>query len=212
MVTEARKLTRLLIANRGEIVCRIARSARALSITTLAVYSDADRGARHVRVADEAFHLGGSPAAESYLNIDRIVALALRTGADAVHPGYGFLSENAAFAEACLAAGLLFVGPPPAAIRAMGSKSASKAAMAAVGVPVAPGYHGADQSPARLSSEASRIGFPLIIKASAGGGGKGRRSAWHARPLATIGCSSSATFHAPGTSKSRCSPISTVRS
>jgi 3-methylcrotonyl-CoA carboxylase alpha subunit len=173
MVTEARKLTRLLIANRGEIVCRIARSARALSITTLAVYSDADRGARHVRVADEAFHLGGSPAAESYLNIDRIVALALRTGADAVHPGYGFLSENAAFAEACLAAGLLFVGPPPAAIRAMGSKSASKAAMAAVGVPVAPGYHGADQSPARLSSEASRIGFPLIIKASAGGGGKG---------------------------------------
>ena len=166
-------LRRLLIANRGEIVCRIARTARRLGITTLAVYSDADRNARHVRMADEAYHLGASPAAESYLNIAKIVSLAKRVGADAVHPGYGFLSENAAFAQACVDAGLMFVGPPASAIRAMGSKSASKAAMAAVGVPVAPGYHGDDQSQPRLIAEAQRVGFPLIIKASAGGGGKG---------------------------------------
>jgi 3-methylcrotonyl-CoA carboxylase alpha subunit len=170
---QSRLPRRLLIANRGEIVCRIAQTARRLGIASLAVYSDADRGARHVRVADEAFHLGGAPAAESYLNIGRVVAVALAAGADAVHPGYGFLSENAGFAQACIDAGLAFVGPPPAAIRAMGSKSAAKAAMAAVGVPVAPGYHGDDQSPARLAAEAVRIGFPLIIKASAGGGGKG---------------------------------------
>ena len=137
------------------------------------MYSDADAGARHVRVADEAYHLGPAPAAESYLDIAKIVALARRVGADAVHPGYGFLSENAVFAQACIDAGLIFVGPPASAIRAMGSKSASKAAMAAVGVPVAPGYHGADQSPQGLMAEARRVGFPLIIKASAGGGGKG---------------------------------------
>ena len=166
-------LNRLLIANRGEIACRVARSARGLGITAIAVYSDADRGARHVRLADEAYHLGPAPAAESYLDQRRLIELARRVGADAVHPGYGFLSENADFAQACVDAGLIFVGPPAAAIRAMGSKSASKAAMAAVGVPVAPGYHGADQSAQRLEAEAVRVGFPLIIKASAGGGGKG---------------------------------------
>jgi len=166
-------LRRLLIANRGEIVCRIAQTARRMGIASIAVYSEADAGARHVRLADEAYYLGASPAAESYLDIDKILALAKRVGADAVHPGYGFLSENADFAQACADAGLLFVGPPASAIRAMGSKSASKAAMAAVGVPVAPGYHGDDQSAPRLAAEAARVGFPLIIKASAGGGGKG---------------------------------------
>jgi 3-methylcrotonyl-CoA carboxylase alpha subunit len=167
------EIRRLLIANRGEIVCRIVRTAQRLGITTIAVYSDADRGARHVRLADEAYHLGASPAAESYLDIAKLIALAQRVGADAVHPGYGFLSENADFAQASADAGLIFVGPPATAIRAMGSKSASKAAMAAVGVPVAPGYHGEDQTPERLLDEAQRVGFPLIIKASAGGGGKG---------------------------------------
>jgi 3-methylcrotonyl-CoA carboxylase alpha subunit len=166
-------IRRLLIANRGEIVCRIVRSARRLGVTTLAVYSDADRNAQHVRVADEAYYLGAAPAADSYLNIPKLIELAKRVGADAIHPGYGFLSENAAFAQACVDAGLIFVGPPASAIRSMGSKSASKAAMAAVGVPVAPGYHGSEQSAQRLAEEAARVGFPLIIKASAGGGGKG---------------------------------------
>jgi len=166
-------LRRLLVANRGEIVCRIVRTAQRLGITTIAVYSEADAGARHVRAADEAYFLGPAPAVESYLDIAKIIELARRVGADAVHPGYGFLSENAAFAQACVDAGLIFVGPPASAIRAMGSKSASKAAMAAVGVPVAPGYHGADQSAQGLAAEAGRVGFPLIIKASAGGGGKG---------------------------------------
>jgi len=164
---------RLLIANRGEIVCRIARTARRLGWTVIAVYSDADRGAKHVREADEAYHLGPSPPSQSYLDKQRIIELARRVRAHAVHPGYGFLSENADFAQGCIDAGLIFVGPPPQAIRAMGSKSASKASMAAAGVPVAPGYHGSDQSPAHLAAEAQRIGFPLIIKASAGGGGKG---------------------------------------
>jgi 3-methylcrotonyl-CoA carboxylase alpha subunit len=166
-------IRRLLVANRGEIVCRIARSARRLGVTNIAVYSDADRNAQHVRAADEAYHLGPAAAAMSYLHIDKLIALAKRVGADAVHPGYGFLSENALFAQACQDAGLIFVGPPAAAIKAMGSKSASKAAMAAVGVPVAPGYHGDEQTPQRLAAEAARVGFPLIIKASAGGGGKG---------------------------------------
>jgi 3-methylcrotonyl-CoA carboxylase alpha subunit len=166
-------IRRILVANRGEIVCRIARTARRLGLATIAVYSDADRNAQHVRIADEAYHLGAAPAAASYLNIDKLIALAKRVGADAIHPGYGFLSENAAFAQACVDAGLIFIGPPAAAIKAMGSKSASKAAMAAAGVPVAPGYHGAEQSAQRLIEEAGRVGFPLIIKASAGGGGKG---------------------------------------
>jgi len=166
-------LRRLLIANRGEIVCRIVRTAQRLGVTAIAVYSEADAQARHVRLADEAYYLGPAPAAQSYLDIAKILDTARRAGADAVHPGYGFLSENADFAQACVEAGLIFVGPPASAIRAMGSKSASKAAMAAVGVPVAPGYHGEDQSTARLIAEAERAGFPLIIKASAGGGGKG---------------------------------------
>lgn len=168
-----RRINRLLIANRGEIVCRIAATARRMNITSLAVYSDADRNARHVRMADAAFQLGAAPAAASYLNIERLIEVARAAGADAVHPGYGFLSENAAFAQACLDAGLLFVGPPPSAILAMGSKSASKAAMAAAGVPVAPGYHGAGQSLELLAAEAATLGYPLIVKASAGGGGKG---------------------------------------
>jgi 3-methylcrotonyl-CoA carboxylase alpha subunit len=166
-------IRRLLVANRGEIVCRIARTARRLGVTTIAVYSDADRHAQHVRVADEAYYLGPAPAAMSYLSIDKLIALAKRVGADAIHPGYGFLSENARFAQACQDAGLIFIGPPASAIESMGSKSASKAAMAAVGVPVAPGYHGDEQSVQRLIEEAARVGFPLIIKASAGGGGKG---------------------------------------
>ncbi len=166
-------IRRLLIANRGEIVCRITRTAQRLGITSIAVYSEADRCARHVRTSDEAYYLGPAPAAESYLDIAKILDVAKRVGADAVHPGYGFLSENADFAQACIDTGLIFVGPPAASIRAMGSKSASKAAMAAVGVPVAPGYHGEDQSPQRLHAEAKKAGFPLIFKASAGGGGKG---------------------------------------
>ena len=166
-------IRRLLVANRAEIVCRIVRTARHLGITTIAVYSDADRNAQHVRSADEAYYLGPSPAASSYLDIGKLIALARRVGADAIHPGYGFLSENARFAQACQDAGLIFIGPPASAIESMGSKSASKAAMAAVGVPVAPGYHGDEQSAQRLIAEAARVGFPLIIKASAGGGGKG---------------------------------------
>ncbi len=166
-------MKRLLIANRGEIACRVARSARRLGVMAIAVYSDADRDARHVREADEAYGLGPAPAAESYLHVGRILEAAARARADAVHPGYGFLSENAAFATACVDAGLIFVGPPAAAIAAMGSKSAAKQAMAAAGVPVAPGYHGEGQGLERLRAEALRVGFPLIIKASAGGGGKG---------------------------------------
>ncbi|HKN09139.1 MAG TPA: biotin carboxylase N-terminal domain-containing protein, partial [Pseudomonadota bacterium] len=165
--------SRLLIANRGEIACRIARTARRLGWTSIAVYSEADRGAPHVRAADEAYYLGPSPPAQSYLDQARVLEVARRAGAHAVHPGYGFLSENAHFAEAVTDAGLTFIGPPAAAIRAMGSKSAAKAAMAAAGVPVAPGYHGSEQTLERLQAEAERVGFPLIIKASAGGGGKG---------------------------------------
>ncbi len=165
----------ILIANRGEIACRIIRTARAMGIRTVAVYSEADANARHVAMADEAHCIGPAPARESYLRGDAIIAVALASGAQAVHPGYGFLSENADFAEACAAAGLTFIGPPPAAIRAMGSKSAAKALMESSGVPLVPGYHGADQSPALLAAEARRIGFPVLIKASAGGGGKGMR-------------------------------------
>jgi len=166
---------KLLIANRGEIACRVARTARRLGVATVAVYSDADAEALHVAAADEAWRLGPPPAAESYLRAERLIEVALTAGAEAVHPGYGFLSENADFAEACAAAGLVFVGPPPAAIRAMGSKSEAKAIMAAAGVPLVPGYHGAEQAPARLAAEAEAMGYPLLIKASAGGGGKGMR-------------------------------------
>ncbi len=165
----------ILIANRGEIACRIIRTARAMGIRTVAVYSDADANARHVAMADAAHGIGPAPARDSYLRGEAIIAAALASGAQAVHPGYGFLSENAEFAEACAAAGLVFIGPPAAAIRAMGSKSAAKALMERSGVPLVPGYHGADQSPALLAAEAARIGFPVLIKASAGGGGKGMR-------------------------------------
>ncbi len=165
----------LLIANRGEIAVRIARTARRLGIETVAVYSDADAEALHVASADRAFRLGPAPARESYLSIPRLLDVAARAGADALHPGYGFLSENAEFAEACAGAGIVFVGPPPAAMRAMGSKSAAKALMQRAGVPVLPGYHDDDQDPDRLAAEAARTGFPLLIKAVAGGGGRGMR-------------------------------------
>jgi 3-methylcrotonyl-CoA carboxylase alpha subunit len=168
-------LHKVLIANRGEIACRIIRTCKRLGVATVAVYSDADRGALHVRLADEAVHIGPAPAAESYLNADRIVAAARSAGADSVHPGYGFLSERAEFAEACAAAGLAFIGPPPAAIRAMGLKDAAKALMEKAGVPVVPGYHGDKQDGASLAAEADRIGWPVLIKAVAGGGGKGMR-------------------------------------
>jgi len=166
---------KLLIANRGEIACRVMRTARRFGIRTVAVYSDADAQAMHVAMADEAVRIGPAPARESYLRIDAIVDALHRTGAEAVHPGYGFLSENAAFAQACAEAGAVFVGPPAAAIRAMGSKSEAKAIMGRAGVPLVPGYHGDDQGDAGLRREADRIGYPVLIKAVAGGGGKGMR-------------------------------------
>ncbi len=167
--------TKLLIANRGEIACRIIATARRLGIATVAVFSDADAHARHVSLADEAWPIGPAPARDSYLVGARIVDVAQRSGAQAIHPGYGFLSENADFAEACAAAGIVFVGPPASAIRAMGSKSAAKALMERSGVPLVPGYHGAAQDLPLLAQEAGRIGYPVLIKASAGGGGKGMR-------------------------------------
>ncbi|MEA3009980.1 MAG: 3-methylcrotonyl-CoA carboxylase alpha subunit [Sphingomonadales bacterium] len=165
----------LLIANRGEIACRIVRTARRLGVRTIAVYSDADRHALHVREADEAVHIGASPARESYLVGAKIIAAAKASGAEAIHPGYGFLSENADFAEAVEAAGLIWVGPKPASIRAMGLKDSAKKLMLAAGVPVTPGYLGEDQAPERLRAEADAIGYPVLIKAVAGGGGKGMR-------------------------------------
>ncbi|NDR56410.1 acetyl/propionyl/methylcrotonyl-CoA carboxylase subunit alpha [Aliiruegeria sabulilitoris] len=168
-------IRKLLIANRGEIACRIISTARSMGVSTVAVYSDADAGAAHVALADEAVHLGGSAPAQSYLNAEALLAAARRTGAEAVHPGYGFLSENPDFVEAVAAAGLVFVGPPASAIRQMGLKDAAKRLMEAAGVPVVPGYHGAEQSPERLAEEADRIGYPVLIKAVAGGGGKGMR-------------------------------------
>ncbi len=167
--------SKILIANRGEIACRVIRTARRMGIATVAVYSEADAGALHVSMADEARLIGPPPARDSYLSIKKIIAAAQASGAQAVHPGYGFLSENAEFAEACAAAGLVFIGPPPAAIRAMGSKAAAKALMQACGVPVVPGYHGDDQADETLFAEAEKIGFPVMIKASAGGGGRGMR-------------------------------------
>ncbi len=166
---------KILIANRGEIACRVATSARRLGIATVAVYSDADANALHVKACDEAVRIGGAAPRDSYLRADRILEAAIATGAQAVHPGYGFLSENDGFAEACAAAGIVFIGPTPAAIRAMGLKAESKRLMEAARVPLVPGYHGADQDPALLRREAARIGYPVLIKASAGGGGKGMR-------------------------------------
>ena len=167
--------TKILIANRGEIACRVAATARRLGVQTVAVYSDADANARHVRSCDEAVHVGGNAPRDSYLRWLTIIDAARATGAQAVHPGYGFLSENEAFAQACADAGIAFIGPPPAAIAAMGSKSAAKSLMETAGVPLVPGYHGRDNDPALLQREARRIGFPVLIKASAGGGGKGMR-------------------------------------
>ncbi|MFO1338777.1 MAG: acetyl/propionyl/methylcrotonyl-CoA carboxylase subunit alpha [Burkholderiaceae bacterium] len=166
---------KILIANRGEIACRVAETARRLGVGTVAVFSDADANSKHVRVCDEAVHIGGNAAKDSYLQWQRILDAARATGAQAVHPGYGFLSENEEFARACADAGLVFIGPPPAAIAAMGSKSAAKALMEKAGVPLVPGYHGDDNEPAFLAEQAARIGYPVLIKASAGGGGRGMR-------------------------------------
>ena len=168
---------KLLVTNRGEIACRVMRTAHRLGIRTVAVYSDADRGALHVEMADEAWRLGPAPASRSYLDIERVVAAAAASGADAVHPGYGFLSESPAFVDACTAAGITFVGPPAAAVRAMGLKDAAKRLMEAAGVPVIPGYHGEEQDDAALLAHARRLGFPVLVKAVAGGGGKGMRRA-----------------------------------
>lgn len=166
---------KILIANRGEIACRVIATCRRLGIATVAVYSDADRNARHVRLADEAVHIGAAPAAESYLRAEVILDAARRSGAQALHPGYGFLSENAGFARACDAAGIVFIGPPASAIDAMGDKSSAKALMQTANVPLTPGYHGERQEPEFLSAQADAIGYPVLIKASAGGGGKGMR-------------------------------------
>ncbi|HEY0597488.1 biotin carboxylase N-terminal domain-containing protein, partial [Sphingopyxis sp.] len=168
-------ITSLLIANRGEIACRIIRTAREMGIRTVAVYSDADARALHVREADEAVHIGPSPARESYLIGEKIIAAAKATGAEAIHPGYGFLSENAEFAQAVADAGLVWVGPKPSSITAMGLKDAAKKLMADAGVPVTPGYMGENQDPAYLADQAAGIGYPVLIKAVAGGGGKGMR-------------------------------------
>ena len=167
--------TKILIANRGEIACRVIATCKRLGIGTVAVHSEADALARHVRLADEAYCIGPAASRESYLRGDRILDAARRSGAEAVHPGYGFLSENEGFARDCAAAGIVFIGPPVAAIHAMGSKSAAKALMEKAGVPLVPGYHGAEQAPDFLRGEADRIGYPVLIKASAGGGGKGMR-------------------------------------
>ena len=166
---------KILIANRGEIACRVATTARRMGIRTVAVYSDADALSRHVQLCDEAIHIGGASPRDSYLRTDRILAAAKATGAQAVHPGYGFLSENEAFAQDCADAGITFIGPPPSAIAAMGSKSAAKALMDKASVPLVPGYHGDEQDAAFLKAQADRIGYPVLIKASAGGGGKGMR-------------------------------------
>ncbi|MCO5089656.1 acetyl-CoA carboxylase biotin carboxylase subunit [Bosea sp. (in: a-proteobacteria)] len=180
----ARRFTKLLIANRGEIACRIIRTASRMGLQTVAVYSEADKDAEHVSLADEAVWIGPAAAAESYLRIDRVIAAARRTGAGAIHPGYGFLSENQDFAIACREAGLVFVGPPVEAIRAMASKAAAKTLMETSGVPLVPGYHGAEQDVEKLAAEAARIGFPVLVKASAGGGGKGMRIAEDATGIA----------------------------
>ena len=166
---------KILIANRGEIACRVMRTAKRLGVRTVAVYSDPDASAMHVAMADEAYRIGPASAAESYLSIDRILEACITSGAEAVHPGYGFLSENPAFVEAIEAAGLTFIGPSAEAIRSMGLKDAAKSLMERAGVPVVPGYHGDDQDPDLLAGQAENIGYPVLIKARAGGGGKGMR-------------------------------------
>jgi 3-methylcrotonyl-CoA carboxylase alpha subunit len=176
--------SKILIANRGEIACRVAATARRLGVRTVAVYSDADANAKHVAACDESVHIGGSAPKQSYLQWERIIDAARATGAQAIHPGYGFLSENEAFADACAKAGLVFIGPPSSAIQAMGLKAESKRLMEQAGVPLVPGYHGEDQDPALLQREADRIGYPVLIKASAGGGGKGMRAVEKAEDFA----------------------------
>ena len=166
---------KILIANRGEIACRVIRTARKMGVETVAVYSDADRHAMHVKMADQAIHIGPAPVTESYLRQENIIQAALETGAEAIHPGYGFLSENPDFVDAVEAAGLVFIGPSADAIRAMGLKDAAKALMQKAGVPVVPGYHGDMQEPGFLAAKANEIGYPVLIKARAGGGGKGMR-------------------------------------
>jgi 3-methylcrotonyl-CoA carboxylase alpha subunit len=175
---------KILIANRGEIACRVIRTARRLGILTVAVYSDADSDALHVHMADEAIHIGAAPARESYLLGDNILQAARTAGAEAIHPGYGFLSENAAFARACADQGVVFIGPPASAIEAMGSKSAAKRIMGEAGVPLVPGYHGDDQADAVLKAAADDMGYPVLLKATAGGGGKGMRQVWSAQEFA----------------------------
>ena len=174
------RINRILIANRGEIACRIIHTARRLGVETVAVYSEADIDARHVSMADAAVAIGPAPARESYLVVEKLVDAAARTGAGAIHPGYGFLSENAAFARACAAAGLIFIGPSPQAIESMGSKRAAKTIMQQAGIPLVPGYHGDHQDEASLLGEAKKLGFPVLLKASAGGGGRGMRVVNHA--------------------------------
>ncbi len=173
-------IKKLLIANRGEIACRVIKTARKLGIATVAVYSDADTSALHVRMADESVHIGGAPAKDSYLDIDKIIDVATSLHVDAIHPGYGFLSENAAFARACAEQNIAFVGPPASSIEAMGSKSAAKNIMEKAGVPLVPGYHGDDQDEATLKKSADEMGYPILLKAAAGGGGKGMRQVWNA--------------------------------
>jgi 3-methylcrotonyl-CoA carboxylase alpha subunit len=179
-----RRFRTLLIANRGEIACRVIRTAKAMGLRTVAVYSEADRDAMHVTMADEAVLLGPARARDSYLNIERVIEAARKSGAEAVHPGYGFLSESAEFAQACADAGLVFVGPTADMIKAMGSKSGSKMLMEKAGVPLVPGYHGEAQDDATLAKAADQIGFPVLVKASAGGGGRGMRIVHLASELA----------------------------
>ncbi len=177
--------TKILIANRGEIACRVIKTARRMGVRTVAVYSDADRNALHVSMADEAIHIGGSAARDSYLDIDKVIAAAIKTGAQAIHPGYGFLSENAAFCRRCAAENIVFIGPPTPAIEAMGSKSAAKQIMEKAGVPLVPGYHGDDQDPEIIRKAANDMGYPVLLKATAGGGGKGMRQVWSAEEFDT---------------------------
>ncbi len=175
MTDSPKTINSVLVANRGEIACRIMRTAKAMGVRTIAVYSEADASAPHVQMADDAFLLGPAPAADSYLNVERILEAARATGAEAVHPGYGFLSENAAFARACADAGLTFIGPPPDAIEIMGDKAKAKRRMIDAGVPCVPGYQGEDQTDKALFAAAKEVGFPIMVKAAAGGGGRGMR-------------------------------------
>ncbi|NVJ92972.1 MAG: ATP-grasp domain-containing protein, partial [Methylocystaceae bacterium] len=174
---------KILIANRGEIACRVIKTARRMGIKTVAVYSDADASAMHVAMADEAYHIGGSPAAESYLVYEKIIDVCKKSGAQAVHPGYGFLSENAAFCKALAENDIVFIGPPVGAIEAMGSKSEAKKIMEKAQVPLVPGYHGNEQGIDLMRAEAEKMGYPVILKAAAGGGGKGMRIVWKAEEI-----------------------------